>query len=201
MYRRYIYFFSIFFISACKNETIPDMYRDLLNSSSYGPVLAKSGEYEIRQSDANFARENLTVLTGEEITELPLNSRRLALTALMLRRLAIQEGLKDDIFNTPDAREYILPRLEKILEEYYYYKLSQEASWSGRLRSIKDDEQAIDSFINSDPELKNRHIGRTDISATINSAIERVIAEKRVIEYSRIKQQILSKNAPIEVIQ
>jgi hypothetical protein len=177
------------------------MYKDWLSSSSNGPVLAKSGEYEIRQSEAYFARENLTVLTGEEISKLPLNSRRLALTALMLRRLAVQEGLKNDIFSTPDAREYILPRLEKIMEEYYYYKLSQEAAWSGRLRSIKDDEQAIDSFINSDPDLKKRHIERTDLSATISSAVERVIAEKRVIEYSRVKQQILSKNPPIEVIQ
>lgn len=195
------YLISSFFILGCSNNQISELYRSTRNSSKSGPVIVKAGNHQIQQGDSSFARDNYSVLTPVEIAELPSNSRRLALTALMLRKLTIEDGLDKGIFDTPDAHKYILPRLEKVMEDYYYYKLSEEEIWSERLRALKNDKRAIESFLKDDPAFSKRKLSQADISESLHNAIERIIAEKRLVEYSRIKQNILVTNQPIEVIQ
>ncbi len=54
-------------------------------------------------------------------------ARSLALRRLALRRLAVAAGQSEGIYSSEEAARYIAPRLEKILEDYYYLHMNPDS--------------------------------------------------------------------------
>ncbi len=181
--------------TGCHEQHTLQFYRTLQGHAT-GPVVVRSGKHVVRKSETAFARQNMSALTADEVADLPASARSLLLRRLMLRRLCIEDGLSRGIFDTDEARRFILPRLEKILEEYYIFERSQEAAFKHQLRRIQNDEEAIKAFLNQE---RLDGISTTQFRNATQSAIQSLIAMRHAKERSRIHRELLQKHS-IEVL-
>lgn len=180
---------------SCGDDSPMRLYQALTGNPS-GAAVVRAGTYIVHASETAFARENLSVLSAVDVATLPSNARQLLLKRRMLRRLSIEDGIQRGIFESADAREYILPRLEKVLEDYYLYKMSDEESWSRRLHEIENDEKAIQAFLN---EQSSDRISRNEFRQATRLTLERIIQARREKERGRIQEELLQRY-PIEVL-
>lgn len=180
---------------SCGDDSPMRLYQELTGNPS-GPAVVRAGIHVLHASESAFARENLSVLSAVDVATLPSNARQLLLKRRMLRRLSIEDGIQRGIFESADAGDYILPRLEKVLEDYYLYKMSDEESWSRRLHEIENDEKAIQAFLN---EQRSDRISRKEFRQATRLTLERIIKERREKERGRIQEELL-RRYPIEVL-
>ena len=99
------------------------LYRDWSRSSGKGPVIARLGDIQVRAADVRFTARNRTI-TPATFQDLAPHDQELVLKQLLIRRRLIAEGSLAGDFNTPAARAFLLPRLERLLEEYHLRRQS-----------------------------------------------------------------------------
>ncbi len=121
----------------------------------------RSGDTLIRRSDFLYAVSDYESVDARQLKEMPAEIRAVFIKKLLLRRAAIQEGMREDMYSSLEALQFILPRLEKIMEEYYYFKKAQNLPTVSRLSA--DDiqkEAAMRMYAERRKELMQRLIKR-----------------------------------------
>lgn len=113
-------------ISACRLDPAEQLARlqERAYGSDRGALLAEAGEVRVSEADFALASESGSV---SQLDRAQKEARTLALRRLALRRLAVAAGQSEGIYSSEEAARYIAPRLEKILEDYYYLHMNPDS--------------------------------------------------------------------------
>lgn len=190
------------FLSSCSGkpavshfyQTTKEYFEKLSQGSSPDGVLGTSGDIKVTRGDFRYASSDLESFSGKDLDQLPDGMRTLLIKKMLLRRMAVEQGLKEGIFDTPEAAGYILPRLERILDEYYYYQKADFERMQADSQKIIPDEEALKEFSKSRP-------GTTpDQAHQAASRIAQEAAMRRFVEKRRLlMEELIRKYPTIEV--
>jgi len=160
-------------------------------------IVATSGDVRVREDDFLYQLNDNLVLDKNDLRTFSQDLRKVLLKKAVLRRLAIQEGIGRDLFADEAAARYILPRFEKMLEEYYYRRAANYDAIFARVKSIAPDETVMQAYI--EKQSKKSQVDPVAIRAERDRLL-RSIAEKRLDEEKlKIIDELLAKNPSIEI--
>jgi len=142
----------IFLVTFCA-KPVAGFYSKLHVDDNKGPVIVKSAHYDLHRDSFSYAVASDHVVTMKDALEMPSREKMLLFKRAFLRKAAIQSGLKEGIFDSEEAQQYILPRLESILEDYYYYEKARPDRIKRSLSSLNVDDESLAALLKEDPAL------------------------------------------------
>lgn len=195
-------------ISACGGKThFADDYRngiqrlwELPSRMKYADrVIGKSGSHVIRERDFAYEGVEGVTIQPSDLQNMDAGIRSLTIRKEVLRRLIIEEGIREGIYVSADAAAFLQPRLEKILEEYYYYKKGNMESLAARIEKSAPDDAALAALIKSDTKLAKSGARMLDLKRERALLIRRITERRADEERQKLIREIIQKNPPIEV--
>ncbi len=177
---------------ACR-PGIAGLYQAWSAGTEQGQVLARLGKLQLRASSVFFSTQERTI-TPQEFARLALPQRELVLKQLLIRRQLIAEALRSGDFETEEARQYLLPRLERLLEEYHLKRLAQR-----RGREVLPPEAAVRRLLEKrgrNPELAPTvraelaaHVDEERLRRARREVVRRILREEK-LEITRAEPPI-----------
>lgn len=170
-------------------------------SDSEAHKLGTLGKTIISQKNLAFYNMDGRVYGFDEIQNMPQSLKDEIFRRELLRREVIRRGFEEGLFKDAEAEAYIWPRMEKILEEYYYYK---KLNYQGILSSNKvrfSGNKAIEKFYEKNKETfaKDR-LSVDDIKVQIARKIQ-LLTEKEFEEKKIASIQELLKKEKIQILK
>ncbi len=195
-------------VAGCGGDATPqDLYLSLNRDGVYdtvpgasgGEVLVSSGELHLKGSDMGYAVSLDRVYTMQELKNLEPGVQRLLLKKALLRKMALQAGLDEKVFASREALQYILPRLERVMEDYYYYNKGGYETIARETARLDPGDAVMKEFLEKNKALKKAGLALKDVNRQ-KEAILRVLTRKRQEEArNRVMEELLKANPPIEV--
>lgn len=189
--------------AAC-NEPVVKIYDQLKKDFDEravvtGRVLGKSGDATVTEGSFLYSDGN-RVVDAARLKSISEGVRRLYIKKHLLRQIAIARGIDDDIYDSPEAAAFILPRLEKIMEEYYYHHEGRFDSIAARTRKeLRPDDAALEEFVKKNPAVKKAGLGRKQVEAETDRVLGRVAEMRMSRERQKIIEQLLKDSPPMEI--
>ncbi|MCB1315378.1 MAG: hypothetical protein KDK27_05450 [Leptospiraceae bacterium] len=162
-------------------------------------VYARSGNVTLMKSELQYANQAGRVLTPDEILELPEGARRLLLKKLLLRKIAISKGENEDIYGTPEAAAYLLPRIEQLLEEYYYHSAGDFAGIERETDRLKPGDAEIEEFLRTNPVAREENLSAEAVRQERDRIIQRLIRRRTAEARQKVIQDLLQEHPNMEV--
>ncbi|MBI3395735.1 MAG: hypothetical protein HY042_07870, partial [Spirochaetia bacterium] len=138
-------------------------------------------------------------LRASDLAGLDAGVRRTVIKKELLRRAVISAGVKEGIYADDEAVAYLLPRVERLLEDYYYYR---KADFHGIQRSTvlnTPDNASLQEFARTNPIVKSAGADVKMLAAE-RDRMARRITEKRFTEArGRVIQEFLASHPRLEV--
>ncbi|MBE7438194.1 MAG: hypothetical protein HS115_07020 [Spirochaetales bacterium] len=175
---------------SCNRPDLMTVYRNAMETYSSPDWLARAGSIQV-------TKRNFFYATGSEVIDLPElellpgEARQIVLKKVIARRLAIASGAKTGIYESEEAAKYILPRLEAILEDYYYLQQSTQRG-TGNGSAILPGKEELSAW------AAGR--GISDEQARLRAG--RILSSYNKLKSQQLREQILSElllENPIEV--
>ena len=188
---------------AC-NEPIVEIYGQLKGSYAErsavaGRVLGKSGDHAVSEGDFLYSDGN-RVVDAQKLKGISEGVRRLYIKKHLLRQIAIAQGIEDDVYDSHEAAAFILPRFEKILEEYYYHHEGRFDSIAARTRKdLRPDDAALDEFTKKNPAVKQAGLKREQVAAETDRILDRVAEMRQSRERQKIIEGLIKESPPMEI--
>lgn len=164
-----------------------------------GDIIGRAGSVEISEKDFMYVDATGEAIGPRELRSMDPGLRAMLVKKALLRRMVIKKGMDEEIFENPEAIEYIIPRMEKIFEEYYYYRASNPSVVRREVEQVVPDEAALRALLDSDAELKNQNATMDDMSKQREIVIQRLIVKKMAQKRREVIDAILKSSPPIEV--
>ncbi len=189
-------------IVACNDpvvETYQRLKKNQTEAAASGRTLGKSGTLSVTEGSFFYADGN-RVLDADGLKPIAEGVRRLYIKKHLLRQLAIAKGIEENIFDSPEAAAFILPQLEKIMEEYYYHHEGRFASIEDRTRKeLRPDDAALEEFVKTNSTIKKAGLGRKEVEAEADRILGRVAEVRISRERQKLIEQLLKDNPPMEI--
>ncbi|MBX7059352.1 MAG: hypothetical protein K1X75_14910 [Leptospirales bacterium] len=128
--------------------------------SERGPQLAEAGGARVFEGDLHLVNRSGEELGPVALQGMATEARNLALRRLALRRLAIAEGFRLGIFESSEAASYLAPRIEQLLEDYYYYERGRFSSLQRALHDAGPSAADLRTAALQNPRLAGRDAER-----------------------------------------
>jgi len=184
--------------AAFENEL--DDYTLLESRAAFGTdLLGRVGGVEISEKDFMYVDATGETIGPGELRSMDAGLRAMVVKKALLRRMVIKKGMEEKIFENPEAIEYIVPRMEKIFEEYYYYRASNPSVVRREVEQVVPDEAALRALLDSDPDLKKQNATMDDMNKQREVVIQRLISKKMAQKRREVIDAILKSSPPIEV--
>lgn len=193
-----------FILFAACNEPVVDVYDRLKDnfaerSVAQGRLLGKSGDATVSEGDFLYSDGN-RVVDADGLKSISEGVRRLYIKKYLLRKLAIERGVSDDIYDSPEAAAFILPRLEKIMEEYYYHHEGKFGTIAARTKKeLRPDDAALDEFMKKNPAVKKAGADREQVEAEADRILGRVAEMRMSRERQKIIERLIKDSPPMEI--
>jgi len=97
-------------------------------------ILVSAGNLNITSKSFFYRISDEKIITSNDIHSLNHSVKSALLGKAMLRKMALHDGKNLNLFESDEAEAFILPHLEKIMEDYYYKKMSENA---GNVQNVK----------------------------------------------------------------
>ena len=111
--------------------------------------------------------------------------------------MAVGDGINTDIYEDQKAAEYILPRFEKILEDYYYENAANNGE-DEKLKSFIPDQTVLNAYLQ-----KKRKSGRPVDGETLKKEMDSLLKKisMRLAEGKKKEaiHSLIKKNPPIQI--
>ncbi|MBI3395479.1 MAG: hypothetical protein HY042_06570 [Spirochaetia bacterium] len=163
-------------------------------------TIARSGPLEIKLNNFFYAGADGRVVSAGDLNIMDPGVRALTLKKELLRRSVVEDGIKDGLYSSPDAAAYVLPRLEKILEEYYYYRKGGFARLAAESEKFAPDDAALSALLKSDPKLARSGAGMADLKRERERLVQKIAERRMEEERQKIIGEFLKSHPPLEVL-
>lgn len=192
---------------ACARSDINKSYRNLANrvsneskSSATNARLGRFGEIDVDKDSFLYFESNRLTVDAGELESLSSSTRRLLIKKLLLRKMIIRTGMEEDIYNSPQAARYILPRMEKVLEDYYFFHKGNFPGIKKKLRRITPDDVLFHEMEKKGGRGKStRHLDSETLIREKDRILE-TLARRRMMEKRKeIIGNLLKDNPPMEL--
>ncbi len=194
-------------LTACDRTHFADDYWNGLRRLSDLPsrmrfadrVIGKSGSQQIRERDFAYDTADGGTIQPSDLRNMDAGLRGLTIRKALLRRLVVEQGIREGIFTSADAAAFLQPKLEKILEEYYYYKKGNGETLTAGAEETAPDDEALAALLKTDPQLTKHGAGMADLKRERARVVRRMVERRAEGERQKLIQDILKNNPPIEV--
>ena len=207
----FLFFFCT--LVSCGGSSADEAYRNLAlyakqtsasNSTSDLSIrrkpAGKFGNIILLNEELNYVLDNNRSLDHEALQEMSAALRSLVIKKQLLRRRIIELGMQAGIYDTPEAARFLLPRLEKILEDYYFSKKGDFAKIEKRVQALDIPGENLDEILQS----KQNDGGKLN-KAKLVSAKNKLLLKLRLAEEAKARQKIiqdiLKNSPPLEVLK
>lgn len=179
-------------------EGYSDLKEDVYPTQS--AIIAHQGPIKLSRNNIYYVNSAGRLLRNDEILALPEGARRLILKKVLLRQLAVHAGRSESLYNDAEALEYILPRMEKILENYYYYKKSNFTRIESEVQKLAPDERALQELLDHDSRLKGRALSVSDLKREKDRLLRRLVRRRQNRAREESIARLLNKYPPAEIV-
>lgn len=199
-----IYACLLLALSACGNAgaRLIQVTADL-RESAFGDggetVYGSAGDITIGERQLYYANAAYGVSEPEDILALSDGARRLVIQKLLLRRLAIEAGEDEGYFSDEEAARYLAPRLEKLLEEYYYHRAAGVEAIYAEAERLKPNDEALRELLANDPTLKGKNLSVDQIRRERDVLIRRIARRRAEVARQKAIDELLKSSDPLEV--
>jgi hypothetical protein len=179
-------------VNACGKSLETERYYGKLEKITgvgEGSIVAEAGDIRLSE-EAEYLLSERDTINLVKAQSLDASIRDLLIQKALLRKAAVREGLDKGYFGDEGAAHYILPRIEKILEDYYYVREGNYDLLLQRSRSILPDDTVIAKQAESG---KGRGYDLEKLLAERDRVAEALAEKKFSIEKERIMQELLKK--------
>lgn len=166
---RYFSLLLLFLFNSCSNNSIDDYItneiKEMKNKDKNS--IASSKNFYIKKDDINqllMSSDTNIFSKQNKIVKKNILKRQL----LMLE--TIEAGIEKDIYSSPQAKKFILPRLLKILEDYYYYNQIDYETIKKKNQKIYLNEKKMNEFLAQ--QKKGSKINQNNFQSALNKKIE-----------------------------
>lgn len=189
-------------LSACGSPLV-DAYSGIQESAAEvrkpeGRLLGKTGDVHVTEARFAYA-DGQRVVDSEKLSRVDTGVRRLYIQKHLLRQLVIERGLDEGIYNTPEAAAFLLPRLERAMEEYYYHQAGNFDHIEAEVKELRPDDATLARFAKTDPAVRKAGLGQDAVAAET----DRILGRLAEVRMSRARQKIMSRllkeNPPMEI--
>ncbi|MEQ9367280.1 MAG: hypothetical protein RIF32_23820 [Leptospirales bacterium] len=193
---------SFLFVGCGAGDRLVETTHDL-RETAFGAkaetVYGRSGDITVGANELYYANAAYGVSGPEEILALSESARRLVIQKLLLRRLAIQAGDERGYYADEEAARYLAPRLEKLLEEYYYHKAAGMDRIYAEAEKLKPNDEALRELLANDPALKGKNLTVDQIRRERDVLVRRIARRRAEIARQKAIDQLLEASAPLEI--
>ncbi|MCR9145512.1 MAG: hypothetical protein NXI24_24950 [bacterium] len=193
----------IFATAGCGvGDPLPGVAEDLREAAfgeNAGEVYGSSGDISIRENELYYANAAYGVSSPEEILALSDSARRLVIQKLLLRRLAIQAGEERGYFGDEEAARYLAPRLEKLLEEYYFHRAAGVDAIYNEAEKLKPNDEALKELLATDPALKDKNLSVEQIRRERDVLVRRIARRRAEIARQKAVDELLKASDPLQI--
>jgi hypothetical protein len=186
--------------AACSNNNAVDFYTKELKgmAAKKGTVLGRTGDVVVGETDFFYAMSDTAVLSSDDLKAMEPGVRKLTIKKELLRRAVVASGIREGLYSDREAAEFLVPRLERLLEEYYYYKKGGYADIERKTERAMPDDAALKELAEKDPGVKKAGAGVHELTRE-RARVSRRIAEQRFLEQRRKVIEDFVKTHPLEV--
>lgn len=159
--------------------------------------LGKVGSVSVKNGD--FVYE---VVPGGEtlyyssLASMEIGERNLLIKKLLLRRLAVKHGISEGVYGDTDALLYIIPRLERVLEDYYYEKAIDKKKIEAGLEKFRLPEAELQALARRNSGKYSSQELDLGQKVILQRLLKQQIDQKRV----QIMQNLLEQEGGIKVM-
>ena len=175
--------------------------RTITNTSKKSKIIGKFGNIKLRENELSYAVSLNKVKTINSLKQNSKSVRKLYIKKALLRKMIIQKGFSQNVYDSPEAAAFILPRLEKILEDYYFQKAGNFKGLERKIGAISPDDRVINDFLQKKSALKGRNLKKIDIKRAQKRIQDRLIEMRKADARSKMIKALLGSNPSIEVYQ
>lgn len=173
--------------------------RESAHGEEGGAVAGKAGDLILHEGELFYANAAYGVSTPEDIAGLSDGARRLVIQKLLLRRLAIERGESEGYYSGDEAARWLAPRLDKLLEEYYYHRAAGLAGVYAEAERLKPDDEALRELMKTDPALKGKPITLEQVRAERDVLIRRIARRRAEIARQKAIDELLKSSPALEI--
>lgn len=193
-----VVFFMIFLIFGCRRSDFDSFVKNHLrnqNNPGEGILLAKMGDLFLTSKNFQYFHANGKVYKREGIPEGAIALRRELYKKQFIRKKIIGMGLAEKMYSDKRAMEYIWPRLEKILEEFYYYRKLDYKKIRERKTRRYLGENALKSFYKNNKKFfKNEKLKLSQVRTLLENRIDKMVEAEYNKKKNELYKEILSKD-------
>ena len=181
---------------------LTDAVEDLREDAYEGggdAVYGKAGDIIIKKGELYYANAAYGVSGPDEIMALSDSARRLVIQKLLLRRMAIESGRDKGYYDSEEAARFLAPRMEKLLEEYYYHKATDADRIYAEAEKLKPDDEALREFLATDPALQGKGLTVEQIRRERDVLARRIARRREEIARQKAIDELLKSSPPMEI--
>ncbi|MBL8018244.1 MAG: hypothetical protein JNM27_01145 [Leptospirales bacterium] len=190
-------------LSACSPErklrSNLETFAALASSDTKGSTLGRLGDIEV--SEGNFLLAGLLdTIDAKELRELNPSSRELAIRQLVIRRFVVRRGFEEGIFGDIDAARYLFPRIERLLEDYYFYRKANGPRLEAESERLVLEDSEVKTFLAQHRGLRGQAVADATLKRESKALMRRVVAERLRVAREQLVRELL-KNEDVEILK
>ncbi len=171
------------------------MYSKLDVSPETGPVIVRGEGLDLHSSKLLFATPE-KVFEWKDVEGMSERERGLLLKRAFVRRAAVRSGLAEKMFDSEEAARYIFPRLEMILEDYYYYKKGDPERVRRSVEAMKVDDESLSQALKDDPSLAKAGVTEDQLRRKRDRILERMFELRMMQAKQKSMEELLRQYHP-----
>lgn len=176
-----------------------DELRDSAYGEAPGAVAGQAGDITLHDNELFYANAAYGVSTPKDIAGLSDGARRLVIQKLLLRRLAIERGADEGYYSGEEAARWLAPRLDKLLEEYYYHRAAGLDAVYAEAERLKPDDEALRELMANDPALKGKKITLEQVRAERDVLVRRIARRRAELARQKAVDELLKSSPALEI--
>ncbi|MCE9598108.1 MAG: hypothetical protein K8S54_09100 [Spirochaetia bacterium] len=180
-------------------KTTVENLREVAGLQQRGAILGRLGAIEVGEGDFLLGG-TVDSIDSSELGELSKQAREMAIRQMTVRRYVITKGIEEKAFEDTEAARYLYPRIERILEEYYYYRKANGARLEAESEKLALGDPEIKAFLARNPTMSSRSLMEGDVKRETRVLIRRIVAE-RVRQSREAMRKELLENKELEVFK
>jgi hypothetical protein len=162
-------------------------------------VLGRAGELTVDDANFYYANAAYDASSPEELSALSEGARRLVIQKILLRRLAVQKAFEEDLLSDPEAARYLWPRMEKLIEEYYYYKTGNFQQIEREVARMRPDDATLAEFMTENAAVRSAGASEAQVRAEQERILRRVQLQKMSEAREKAVRALLDSSPRLEV--
>lgn len=170
-----------------------------VNDAPASKTLGRAGELTVDDANLYYANAAYDAASPEELAALSEGARRLVIQKILLRRLAVQRAFEEDLLEDPEAARFLWPRMEKLIEEYYYYKTGNFAQIEREVARMRPDDATLAEFMSENAAVRSAGASEAQVRAEQERILRRVQLQKMSEAREKAVRALIDSSPRLEV--